>query len=142
MSYDPSNIFARILRGELPAHVVEETEHTLTFMDIMPKADGHALIIPKEGASNIFDVSDGALQNLITQVKRVARAAQCAYPGNGIRVIQLNGSEAGQSVFHLHFHVIPSADGMNFGFHGGAAADEASLEANAQRLKQALNALD
>ena len=142
MSYDPSNIFARILRGELPAHVVEETEHTLTFMDIMPKANGHALVIPKEDAANIFEVPDDALQKLITQVKRVARASQSAYPGNGIRVIQLNGSEAGQSVFHLHFHVIPSADGMNFGFHGGAAADEASLAEHAERLKQALATLE
>ena len=142
MSYDPSNIFARILRGELPAHVVEETEDTLTFMDIMPKANGHALVIPKEDAPNIFEISDDALQGLIRQVKRVAKASQQAYPGNGIRVIQLNGSEAGQSVFHLHFHVIPSADGMNFGFHGGAAADEASLADHAQRLKRALSTLD
>lgn len=142
MSYDPTNIFARILRGELPAHVVEETEDTLTFMDIMPKANGHALVIPKEDAPNLFDISDDGLQKLITQVKRVAKASQLAYPGNGIRVIQLNGSEAGQSVFHLHFHVIPSADGMNFGFHGGAAADEASLAEHAQRLKQALSALE
>ncbi len=142
MSYDPANIFARILRGELPAHVVEDTEHTLTFMDIMPKANGHALVIPKEGARNIYDVSDDALQKLITQVKRVARASQSAFPGKGIRVIQLNGSEAGQSVFHLHFHVIPSADGMNFGFHGNVAVDEASLAEHAQRLKHALIELD
>lgn len=142
MSYDPANIFARILRGELPAHVVEDTEHTLTFMDIMPKANGHALVIPKEDARNIYEVSDDALQKLITQVKRVAKASQRAFPGNGIRVIQLNGSEAGQSVFHLHFHVIPSADGMNFGFHGDVAADEASLAEHAQRLKQALIELD
>lgn len=142
MSYDPANIFARILRGEIPAYVVEDSEHTLTFMDIMPKADGHALVIPKEDARNIFEISDEALQQLITQVKRVAQAAQHAYPGKGIRVVQLNGSEAGQSVFHLHFHVIPSADGMNFGFHGGAAADEKSLKENAQRLKQALAELD
>ena len=142
MSYDPANIFARILRGELPAHVVEDTEHTLTFMDIMPKANGHALVIPKEDARNIYEVSDDALHKLITQVKRVAKASQRAFPGNGIRVIQLNGSEAGQSVFHLHFHVIPSADGMNFGFHGDIAADEASLAEHAQRLKQALVELD
>ena len=107
----------------------------------MPKANGHALVIPKEQASNIYEISDRALEQLITQVKRIARAAEHAYPGNGIRVIQLNGSEAGQSVFHLHFHVIPSADGMNFGFHGGAAADEASLAKNAKRLKQALETL-
>ncbi len=142
MSYDPANIFARILRGELPAHVVEDTEHTLTFMDIMPKANGHALVIPKEDARNIYEVSDDALHKLITQVKRVAKASQRAFPGNGIRVIQLNGSEAGQSVFHLHFHVIPSADGMNFGFHGDVAADEASLAEHAERLKQALIELD
>ncbi|MCY4095483.1 MAG: HIT family protein [Gammaproteobacteria bacterium] len=142
MSYDPANIFARILRGELPAHVVEETEHTLTFMDIMPKADGHALVIPKEDAPNIFDISDDALQKLITQVKRVAKASLQAYPGNGVRVIQLNGSEAGQSVFHLHFHIIPSADGMNFGFHGGASADDSSLADHARRLKEALATLE
>ena len=142
MDYDPANIFARILRGEIPAHVVEETEHTLTFMDIMPKAAGHALVIPKEGAPNIFDISDDALQHVIKQVKRIARAAQRAYPGNGVRVIQLNGSEAGQSVFHLHFHIIPSADGMNFGFHGNVSADEDSLVEHANLLKTALQAID
>ena len=142
MTYDPENIFARILRGEIPAHVVEETEHTLTFMDIMPKAPGHALIVPKEGSANIFDISDEALTHVITQVKRIAKAAQRAYSGKGIRVVQLNGSEAGQSVFHLHFHVIPSDDGMNFGFHGSGAADEKSLVENAQLLKDALQAID
>lgn len=142
MSYDTNNVFARILRGELPAHVVEETERTLTFMDVMPKADGHVLVIPKEEATNIHDISDEALAAVVKQVKRIARATQQSYPGQGIRVVQLNGAEAGQSVFHLHFHVIPSADGQNFGFHGSAKADSATLQANAERLKHALAALD
>ena len=142
MSYDLDNIFSNILRGEVAAHIVEENAYTLTFMDIMPKAAGHVLVIPKENAKNIFEISDEALHNLITQVQRVARAAQRAYPGKGVRVIQLNGSEAGQSVFHLHFHVIPSNDGMNFGFHGGGVANEATLKHNAALLRTALRALD
>ncbi|MYD44153.1 MAG: HIT domain-containing protein [Gammaproteobacteria bacterium] len=141
MSYDPDNVFARILRGELPAHVVEETEHTLTFMDVMPRADGHALVIPKEHASNIHEISNESVQYVIKQVKRVASAAQQVFPDQGIRVVQLNGSEAGQSVFHLHFHVIPSSDGVNFGFHGHASADADSLAKHAARLKAALSGI-
>ncbi len=141
MNYDANNIFARILRGEIPAHVVAEDEHTLAFMDVRPRADGHVLVIPKAEARDIFEISEESLQHVIVQVKLIARAARHAYPDSGVRVIQLNGSEAGQSVFHLHFHVIPSNDGMNFGFHGEVAADDATLKANAARLKQALASL-
>ena len=138
MSYDSNNPFALILRGELPAVVVEEDEFTFTFMDIMPKASGHALIIPKQPASNIYEIEDDSLGRVIRQVKRVAHAAKVMYPDQGIRVIQLNDSEAGQSVFHLHFHVIPSSDGMNFAFHGSGQADLEQLKVIAQRYREAL----
>lgn len=138
MSYDADNIFALILKKQVPACVVEETDTTLTFMDIMPKAPGHALVIPKESAENLFEISDSMLSNVIHQVKRVAKAAKIAYPEKGIRVVQLNGTEAGQTVFHIHFHIIPSDDGMNFGFHGSGSEEQASLEENAEKLRQAL----
>lgn len=138
MPYDPANVFARILKNELPAHVVEETEHTLTFMDAMPISQGHALVIPKEAATDITDISGDALKDVIVQVKRIARAAQLAFPGKGVRVVQLNGAEAGQSVFHLHFHVIPSDEGAHFNLHGRSLADSNLLQEQADRLKQAL----
>ena len=138
MSYDSSNIFARILRGEIPAHVVEETEHTLTFMDIMPRAPGHTLVIPKEGSENLFETSDEILAHVMKQVRRVARAIKFAYPDQGVRIVQLNGSNAGQTVFHLHFHIIPSSAGSDFSFHGTAASDDQSLAESANLIRQSL----
>ena len=142
MSYDPNNIFAKILRGEAPGVIVEENEHTLTFMDVMPKADGHTLIIPKEPAANIFEISPSALSHLIVQVKRVAAAVKQAFPGNGVRIIQLNDPEAGQSVFHIHFHVIPSNDGMRFEFHGSGIHPVEELEVHASKIRAALATID
>ena len=142
MTYDSSNVFARILRGEAPAYVIAETEHTLSFMDVMPQAEGHALVIPKEPATNLFEISDAALQTLILEVKRLAKAAKRAYPDKGIRVFQLNDALAGQSVFHLHFHVLPSADGANFAIHRRSPATAEELAPHIDRLKRALEELD
>ena len=142
MSYDPQNIFAKILRKEATAVVVEEDEHTLTFMDVMPKDAGHTLVIPKEPAANLFEISADGLGRLVSQVKRVALAMKRAYPGKGVRVIQLNDSEAGQSVFHIHFHLIPSGDGMRFEFHGSGVRSSDELEREATKLRTALNEID
>ena len=107
MAYDPNNIFAKILRGEADAHVVLDEEYCLGFMDLMPQSPGHTLIIPREPAENIFDLSAPALGQLIATTQRVARAVKAAFEPPGMMIVQLNGVDAGQTVFHIHFHVIP-----------------------------------
>ena len=116
MSYDDDNIFAKILRGEAPAYVVEEDSVSLTFMDLMPQSKGHTLIIPKESAQDILNVSSEALGHVIRQTQRVAKAVDEAFHPDGVMVAQLNRAPAGQTVFHLHFHVIPrwSGEAMPF----------------------------
>jgi histidine triad (HIT) family protein len=139
MAYDRNNVFARILRGEIPAHKVFEDEHTLAFMDVMPQADGHALVIPKAEAENLFDLPGPALSATILTTQRVARAVQKAFAAPGILIAQLNGSAAGQSVFHLHFHVLPRHEGLDLRFHARDMADPALLAAHAARVRSALD---
>jgi histidine triad (HIT) family protein len=105
--YDPDNIFAKILRGDLPCAKVYEDERVFSFMDAFPQTQGHTLVIPKAPAVNLFDISPKDLRNLISQTQRIARAVQAAFNADGIQLIQYNGTAAGQSVFHLHFHIIP-----------------------------------
>jgi histidine triad (HIT) family protein len=138
MAYDPSNIFARILRGEIPCHKVYEDEHTLAFMDIMPQADGHALVIPRASAENILDVPPEALAATILTTQRVARAVKKAFDPPGLMIAQLNGRGAGQSVFHLHFHVVPRYSGKALDMHAGPMADPQRLAAHAERIRAAL----
>lgn len=107
MSYDPNNPFAKILRDDMPAVRVFEDDRTLAFMDVMPQSDGHTLIIPKERVEDIFDVSPETLDAVIATTQRVALAVRTAFRPAGVQIMQLNGSAAGQTVFHLHFHVIP-----------------------------------
>jgi histidine triad (HIT) family protein len=111
-AYDNNNVFAKILRGELPCHKVYEDEHTLAFMDIMPRADGHVLVIPKVAARNIIDIDGTALQNLILRVQKIARAALIGVEAEGISVQQFNEGAGGQVVFHLHFHILPRWNGV------------------------------
>ena len=139
MAYDRNNVFARILRGEIPAHKVFEDEHTLAFMDVMPQADGHALVIPKAEAENLFELSPDALTATILTTQRVARAVQKAFAAPGILIAQLNGPAAGQSVFHLHFHVLPRHEGLDLRFHARDMADPALLAAHAARVRTALD---
>ena len=142
MPYDPDNIFAKILRKELPAHIVEETDHTLTFMDVMPQSPGHALVIPKEPAANIFELSTEGLIHVTQQAQRVAKAALTAFQSEGVIVLQLNNEGAGQSVFHYHIHVIPRSGGLPTHLHGRKLADPNELEKNAQALQSELANLD
>lgn len=142
MDYDKNNVFAKILRREIPAHVVEEDEHTLTFMDVMPVKPGHSLVIPKVPAVNLLDVDQATAANVIQQVQRISNAALRAFGTTGVMVMQLNNAGAGQSVFHLHFHVIPNSDGLNFTPHGRSHADPSELNTNAQKLKKALAVID
>lgn len=138
MPYDPTNIFARILRGEIPCHKVYEDEYTLAFMDIMPQADGHTLVVPKAQGENIFDLPAEALAATIRTVQRVATAVKKAFDPPGIMVAQLNGPAAGQSVFHLHFHIVPRYSGKALDMHAGPMADPQRLAAHAERIRAAL----
>jgi histidine triad (HIT) family protein len=138
MAYDRDNVFARILRGEIPAHKVYEDAHTLAFMDVMPQADGHVLVIPKVAAENLFEVPPEALTATILTTQRVARAVQKAFDAPGILIAQLNGAPAGQSVFHIHFHVVPRHEGLDLRLHARDMADQAVLAAHAARVRAAL----
>jgi histidine triad (HIT) family protein len=139
MAYDNGNVFARILRGEIPAHKVHEDEHTLAFMDVMPQADGHVLVIPKAAAENILEAPPDALAATILTTQRVARAVQRAFAAPGILIAQLNGSAAGQSVFHLHFHVVPRHAGLDLRFHARDMADPKILAEHAARVRAAFD---
>jgi histidine triad (HIT) family protein len=111
-AYDSNNVFAKILRAELPCHKVYEDDVALAFMDIMPRADGHVLVVPKSTARNILDVDPAVLGELMKRVQKIARAAHKALDAEGIKVVQFNESAGGQVVFHLHFHVIPCWTGV------------------------------
>lgn len=138
MSYDSNNIFARILRGEIPCHKVHEDGLTLAFMDVMPQSPGHALVVPKHAAQDIFELPPTVLQGLITVTQRIAIASKQAFNADGITLMQFNGAAAGQTVFHIHFHVVPRYEGRELISHGRAMADNTELQANAERLRTAL----
>jgi histidine triad (HIT) family protein len=140
MSYDPGNVFAKILRGELPAHKVYEDAETLAFMDIMPRAPGHALVIPKTPARNVLDASPAQLAACLATVQRIARAQREAFAADGITIQQFNEAAGGQVVFHLHFHVIPRHDGVPLGKHTGVMEKPDVLAAGAEKLIAALKA--
>ena len=139
MAYDRNNIFARILRGEIPAHKVFEDGHTLAFMDVMPQADGHVLVIPKAEAESLFDLAPDALAATILTTQRVARAVKKAFDAPGILIAQLNGPAAGQSVFHIHVHVVPRHEGFDLRLHARDMADPAVLAGHAARVRAALD---
>jgi len=109
MSYDDQNIFAKILRDEADCFKVYEDEYTLAFMDVMPQGDGHTLVIPKEPAETLVDLSDDAASSCIKTVKKIVKAVQTVFGKSGVIVMQLNGLEAGQTVPHIHFHIIPGS---------------------------------
>lgn len=111
-TYDDQNIFAKILRGEIPSFKVYEDDATFCFMDIMPRTDGHCLVIPKTPCRNVLDASDAQLAAVMATVKKVANAAKVAFDANGITVQQFNETAGGQEVFHLHFHIHPRHDGL------------------------------
>jgi histidine triad (HIT) family protein len=141
MAYDPTNIFARILRSEIPAHKVYEDESVVVILDAMPQADGHALVIPKAEAENLFDLEPAMAEAAIRVGQKVALAARNAFQPDGITLMQFNGAEAGQSVFHFHLHVVPRYAGKPLRSHGRGFADPGVLAEHAARLKAALAAL-
>jgi histidine triad (HIT) family protein len=140
MTYDADNVFAKILRGEMPAQKVYETDDALAFMDIMPRADGHVLVIPKTPARNILDAAPDDLARLIRAVQHVAKGVKAAMEADGVTIQQFNESAGGQVVFHIHFHVIPRHDGQPLRRHTGQMADPASLKANAEAIRRAIAA--
>lgn len=135
-AYDDDNVFAKILRGEIPSARVFEDEHVYAFMDAFPQARGHVLVIPKGGqARNLLDAEPQVVAALFQGVQRVARAVRAALKPDGLVVTQFNGAPAGQTVFHLHAHVIPRWEGEPAGRHaGGAMADMAELKALAEQI--------
>jgi histidine triad (HIT) family protein len=138
MTYDSNNVFAKILRGEIPCVKLYEDDKTLSFMDVMPQADGHALVIPKEAAENILDLSGDGAAALMATTQKIAKAVKKGLNAPGIMLAMLNGAPAGQSVFHVHFHVIPRARGIDLGLHARAMADPKSLEPIAAKIRAAL----
>ena len=140
MAYDPTNVFAKILRGELPCETVYEDDKTLAFMDIMPRADGHVLVVPKNGARNILDVDLADLEATIATVQKVARAVKDGMQADGLTIQQFNEPAGGQVVFHLHFHILPRWDGVALRPHTGEMAPADALAAHASRIREALGA--
>ena len=126
-SYDPANIFGKILRGEIPSIKVFEDETILVMMDIFPQSKGHTLVIPKAPSRNLLDADPAALSAAATYLPRLARAVKAATGADGVRLVQYNEAPAGQTVFHLHFHLIPVYEGVELGRHGGGKADDAEL---------------
>jgi histidine triad (HIT) family protein len=139
MSYDPDNIFAKILRGEIPCHKVLEDEATLAFMDVMPQADGHTLVVPKAPSRNLLDADPATLGPLMASVQKVAKAVRRAFAAEGILIKQFNEPAAGQTVYHLHFHVLPRHTGIELRPHAGKMADHAVLAQHAAMIRAALN---
>jgi histidine triad (HIT) family protein len=138
--YDPNNIFAKILRGELPCHKVHEDEDCLAFMDIMPRAPGHTLVIPKVAARNILDIQPASLAKLMLTAQNVAGAVKTAMAADGLTIQQFNESAGGQVVFHIHVHIIPRWEGVSMRPHPAAMAPADELAANAAKIRALLEA--
>jgi histidine triad (HIT) family protein len=139
IAYDPTNIFAKILRGEIPCHTVYEDEATLAFMDVMPQADGHVLVVPKSASRNLLDADPAAISNAIVVAQKIANAVMRAFSADGVMLVQYNEAPAGQSVFHLHFHIIPRHEGVALKGHSGQMEDGNILAANAIRIRDSID---
>jgi len=137
-AYDPNNVFAKILRGEMPAQKIYEDADTVAIMDIMPRADGHCLVIPKTAARNVLDATPEQLAACLRTVQRLSRAAMLAFTAEGITIQQFNESAGGQVVFHLHYHVLPRHAGVSLKPHTGQMEKPEILAANADKLRAAL----
>ncbi|WP_037309331.1 HIT family protein [Ruegeria halocynthiae] len=136
-AYDPDNIFAKILRGEIPSTRVYEDDETLAFMDIMPRADGHLLVIPKTPCRNLLDASPQQLTAVIGTAQKLAKAVVTAFDADGVTVQQFNEAAGGQEVFHLHFHILPRHDGVAVRAPGTMGDFELIAE-HAEKIKAAL----
>jgi histidine triad (HIT) family protein len=137
-NYDPNNIFAKILRGELPAYKVYEDEKSFAFLDIMPRAPGHTLVIPKSPARTFLDIAPDDLVHLMKVAQKIARATMGVFAADGLTIQQFNEPAGGQVVFHLHVHVIPRKDGVALKPPASVKEDPAVLSDQALRLAAAL----
>jgi histidine triad (HIT) family protein len=138
LAYEPNNIFAKILRGEIPSHKVYEDADTVAFMDVMPQSTGHTLVVPKAPSRNLLDADPQVLARTMPVVQRVAKAAVAAFKADGAVIMQFNEAAAGQTVFHLHFHIIPRFEGTPLKPHSGVMEKPDVLSANAEKLRKAL----
>ena len=128
MTYDPSNIFAKILGGQIPSTKVFEDDVLLAIMDVFPQSRGHMLVIPKAASRNLLDADPAVVARVSGYLPRFARAVKAATGADGVRLAQFNEAAAGQTVFHLHFHLIPMYEGVELGRHGGGQADPDELQ--------------
>lgn len=136
--YDPSNIFAKILRGEVPSHKVYEDTHVVAFMDVMPQSPGHTLVVPKAASRNLLDADPAVLAHLLPVAQTLAKAVKTAFDADGVSLLQFNEAAGGQSVFHLHVHVVPRFDGVALKPHTGTMESPGVLAANAAKIRAAL----
>ena len=139
-TYDPGNIFAKILRGELPSHRVYDDGEVIAFMDVMPQGNGHTLVLPKAPSRNLLDADPTTLGPLLRATQKVAKAVKRAFDADGVTVIQFNEPASGQTVYHLHVHVIPRFEGVALRPHTGAMEKPEVLAANAEKIRKALAA--
>ena len=138
MTYDKNNIFAKILRGEAECVKVLENSKVLAFMDVMPQAPGHTLIIPKYETSDLLNLPEDYMQPMLKATQEIALAVKKVYSPTGVMIIQLNGADAGQTVFHLHFHVIQRSEGLDYKFHERDVESMDKLESEAEKIIIAL----
>ena len=139
MKYDDENIFAKILRGEIPSAKVFENEQVFVFMDIMPRSSGHLLVIPKSKARNILDINIDQLHAVIDTVQMMAKLVMKALKADGVTIQQFNEAPGGQEVFHLHFHVIPRYSGERMGPPGQMVKDMSVLADQAKKISKLLD---
>ena len=139
-AYDDDNIFAKILRGEMPAHKVYEDDDVLAFMDIMPRGDGHTLVIPKVKARNMLDIDPADLGTLMARVQHIAKGVIKAMDAEGFIIQQFNEAVGGQIVFHIHFHIIPRWEGVKLGPPASEMADPDVLASHAAKIKAVFDA--
>jgi histidine triad (HIT) family protein len=139
-AYDDTNIFAKILRGEMPCHKVFEDDAALAFMDIMPRANGHVLVLPKAPSRNLLEADPEDLAKLIVRVQKIARAVKSAFEADGITILQYNERAGGQIIFHLHFHIIPRWTGVELRPHTGTQEKPEVLDGFAKKIAAAIEA--
>jgi len=134
-TYDPQNIFAKIIRGEAPCYKIYEDEDVLAFLDLFPQSRGHTLVLPKKSAArNILEIDDASLAKVMATVRKLTQVLVDELQPEGVQVVQFNGAPAGQTVFHLHVHIIPRFEGGQLAVHASRQADAADLQALQERL--------
>jgi histidine triad (HIT) family protein len=138
MTYDNTNIFARILRGEIPSQKVYEDDAVVAFMDVMPQGQGHTLVVPKAPSRNLLDADPATFGSLFAVVQKVAVAVKKAFSADGVTIQQFNEPASGQTVYHLHVHVLPRFDGIALKPHTGAMEKPEILAENAEKIRKAL----